>query len=109
MRAPQGDDDSILTIYQQDSPVKLSQKVMSKIKENEITQCINSLMGEVLTIIEAIVPATKEDTISYVNGQMYSSTTGGIGNFPQRENTQREAVKQLVKAAFNRTHKDLVK
>lgn len=76
----------------------------SEVIENRL----NTLTGEILTIMEAIIPAVDQDLL-YVNHSsgLYKVTSGTTGSIPVRQNTQREAVKDLVKSAFSRAHKDM--
>ncbi len=52
------------------------------------------LMGQVLTIIEAVLPAAPEDLLV---GTFSTSSSQVVS---QRQNTQREATKQLIRSAF---------
>jgi len=76
-------------------------------KEVAVTR-LSSLLGEVLTVIEAVVPPVEQDmVISYsgTGGTALYSTSG----IPSRQNTQREAVKDLIRSAFNRAQGDVEK
>jgi len=67
---------------------------------------LSALMGEVLTVVEAVVSPVEQDFSYHWNGQTISAT----GTAPnQRQNTQREAVKDLVRTAFGRAQTDIEK
>lgn len=78
-------------------------------KEVAVTR-LSALMGEVLTVIEAIVPPVEQDmVVTYTgNGTAISSTYSSMG-IPSRQNTQREAVKDLIRTAFGRAQSDVEK
>lgn len=73
----------------------------------------SQLLGDVLTIVEAIVPPVEQDLlVTYSGGgggggNGTTTMTSSTGNIPSRQNTQREAVKDLVRAAFNRAQDDM--
>lgn len=73
-------------------------------KEVALTRS-SQLLGDVLTIVEAIVPPVEQDLVITYSGTTFTST-GGI---PSRQNTQREAIKDLIRAAFNRAQDDMRK
>ena len=72
----------------------------SEVIENRL----NKLVGEVLTIIEAVVPPVEQD-LTYIS--MGGTITSSASFTSSRQNTQREAVKSLIKESFNRAHKDM--
>lgn len=62
---------------------------------------LSSLLGEVLTVVEAVVPAVDADVAnSYSGGTSYTQA-------PIRENTQRSAVKSLIRSQFSRAQTDM--
>lgn len=71
----------------------------------------SQLLGDVLTIMEAVVPSVEQDLVVTYSGS-YSITNGGGGGssgIPIRQNTQREAIKDLIRSAFNRAQDDMRK
>ncbi len=68
---------------------------------------LSRLCGEVLTVIEAVVPPVEQDlTYTYSGGNLTMATSGPPSS---RQNTQREAIKDLVRSAFNRAQDDIAK
>lgn len=77
-----------------------------KMKNSEIVENrLNRLTGEILTIIEAIIPPVEQDLMLSFGGNISSTST--MAGLSDRPNTQREAIKDLVKSAFSQAHIDL--
>lgn len=87
----------------------------SHVQVERFEQSINGLLGNILTIVDAIVTSDKEDgqKIEVVHDVQFSTqqatSSGGVRWETKGTPTQKQAIKSLVRNEFSRFRTDLAK
>lgn len=74
-----------------------------KMKPEEVVNTrMSSLLGEVLTLIEAVIPHESEVTF------LANSSSSGAGGTSIRNNSQLESTKSLIRSFFSKAQSDII-